>query len=73
MALAQLASTGTIDFAALIQASKDAYHEAIRDVALEALEGEDNSDRIAGLAHAYGIDLMSVTADVENQIDLLKN
>ncbi len=73
MALAQLAQPESIDFAALIQIANERYADAIRAVACEALEGEDIDERKAALAHAYGIDPMTVAIQIEEQIDLLTN
>lgn len=82
MALAQLASTAPAstlpaainpDFAAFVRLAATRFHDAIRAVAMDALDGEDIDERIGGLAFAYGIDPLTVGIQVQEQIDLLSN
>lgn len=49
------------------------YHDAIRAIAAEQLNGDDTDERIALLADAFQLDISSVYADVVEMIDLISN
>jgi len=47
------------------------WNDAIRSIALEMLDGQDVSDRIARLARWFGMDVHSTTIQVEELASLL--
>lgn len=47
------------------------WNDAIRSIALEMIDGQDVSDRIARLARWFNMDVHSTTIQVEELADLL--
>ena len=53
--------------------SEAIYRQAIASIAAEAIDGEDVSSRIAGLAGAAGLSIETVAHEVDETIDLINN